>query len=149
MSQIKPKNSLHYYVFGQWHPVITSSYYHWQPNNWGVFIDRLSIVFSVVGLTGLVASRHISKLSGYATSIIGVIFGFLVFVTGILQAIHLPKIYVFMRLCKSLILFPIILMISPKKINALFNIIFCLLGMVLGRSSKFLMLKPMKFYYKP
>ena len=96
--------------------VITSSYYHFEPNNFGVFIDRISIVFAIIGLIGLVTIRHISPLSGIITSIIAAIFGlgglYYWYITAGTPSEDL-RFYALVQILPML-LFPVILWISSK-----------------------------------
>ena len=62
-----------------------SAWYHWQPNNSGLAIDRLGMVMAFAGLLGLAAAGRISERAGWALSGTVLVFGALsvwVWLTG-------------------------------------------------------------------
>jgi len=47
---------------------LCSGYYHWQPDNAGLLLDRLGMVLAFAGLLGLAAAERISQRAGGATA---------------------------------------------------------------------------------
>lgn len=67
-----------------------SSWYHWQPHDAGLLVDRLGMVVAFAGLLGLAAAGRISARSGTALTLAVLVLGPLSVITWALTANVLP-----------------------------------------------------------
>ena len=73
---------------------IGSTFYHWQPDNWGLAWDRIGMVVAFAGLLGLACADRISPRGGVAVAILVMLGGPLSVATWYLTGNLLPWVVV-------------------------------------------------------